>query len=230
MGWSAASTRRARPKSMMISRPRALIITFAGFRSRWINPWQCSSSRARARVPDDLGRSSGVPGFAVLDPRGERPALDVSHRQEGDAVGLADVVDLAEIRVVEPGGGLGLAEEPLAGLGPDGLLRVGDLQRHVALEMGIVGQIDRPHPTPAERPEHLVAADRAGQPLVGHRRLGRADRAVRARRRRPISPGFGDEPELGMAPLAPGDSAQVLLGDLVRRPAIGAEDLDGHRR
>ena len=50
---------------------------------------------------------------ALLQPVGQRLALQVLHDQEVDPVLAADVVEGANVRVIEAGDGLGLALEPL---------------------------------------------------------------------------------------------------------------------
>ena len=57
-------------------------------------------------------RFQGPPGDAVL----ESHAVEILHGDEGMAVLLADVVDGADVGVIESGGGLGLALKSCRGL------------------------------------------------------------------------------------------------------------------
>ena len=62
---------------------------------------------------------------------GQRLALDIGHRQVEQAVDLADVVDGAEVGVVELAAVRASSEEPLRASGRRGS-EVGDLQGHPA--------------------------------------------------------------------------------------------------
>ena len=57
---------------------------------------------------------------ALLQPLGQRVALQILHDQEVDPVLLADVMQSANVRVVQAGDGLGLALEPLLEVGVSG--------------------------------------------------------------------------------------------------------------
>ena len=166
------SSRRARPKSMITSSRRRLIMMLAGFRSRWITPRRWASCRARAslRTTAAAWRCGSRP--VGVDDLRQRLALDVGHRQVVDAVDLPDVVDRAEVGVVEGRRGAGLAVEPLEDLRAVLGGEVGDLQGHPAIELGVMGQVDRPH-APLPQPLHdPIAAELLGQfgPVPG--RLG----------------------------------------------------------
>ena len=64
---------------------------------------------------------------AFFQPLGQRVALQVLHDQEVDPVLLPDVVERADVRVVQAGDGLRLALEPLleVGVGGDVLGEIG---------------------------------------------------------------------------------------------------------
>src|SRR5205085_1668174 len=97
------------------------------------------------------------------DDLGEGPAFEVGHGEEEGAADLADVVDGAEVGVVDGGGGAGLAEEALARLRAVAGGEGGDLEGDAAVELRVVRQVDRPHAALAQEPEQAVAAEGGGQ-------------------------------------------------------------------
>jgi hypothetical protein len=126
---------------------------------------------------DDLG--GGLEGFAggqgpLADPVAQGPALDELHGEEELVLDLADLVDAADVGMAEGRGRLGLADEA----GPDGRVRVGrlgqELEGDLAVEGGVLGQIDLAHAALAELAEDGVfAGDRpARSPLRGRGRRG----------------------------------------------------------
>ena len=81
-----------------------------GFRSRWTIPSRCASATPRARASTSVAArraGQGVPSSR----RSRLPPGDVLQLEEGQAVGLADVVDLDDVGVLELGDGLGLGQE-----------------------------------------------------------------------------------------------------------------------
>jgi hypothetical protein len=93
------------------------------------------------------------------DPCRERLPLDEFHRDEMPAIAFADVVNRADIRMIERGGGASLATETLRRGGIDLLVRRQKLQRHRAAEPGVLGTVHHPHTAPAERGENPVVQD-----------------------------------------------------------------------
>ena len=79
-------------------------------------PAWCAACMATASVDHELGRRAARLG-RPLEAVGEAPPFEQLERDEGAAVGLADVVDLDDVGMVEPGDGLGLDQEPGAMLG-----------------------------------------------------------------------------------------------------------------
>jgi hypothetical protein len=85
------------------------------------------------------------------------------HHNVRRAVGVvAKVEDRHDIGVHHAGDGPGLALEALLLLGVIGDLREHDLERHVAVEHGVVGTIHSTHGSLAEELEELVLPDAAG--------------------------------------------------------------------
>jgi len=79
------------------------------------------------------------------------------------------------VRVGHGGGGLGLAEKPLARRGVGRELRTHDLDGHNAVELEVVGPQDHAHPAVADDVDHLVRADLA-QPARDVARLQEVQR------------------------------------------------------
>ena len=92
--------------------------------------------------------------------------FDVAHRDVEDPVGLAGVEDRDDVRVVEAGCELGLAQEPLAESSVVGELGREQLERRASLEADLLGQVDDAHPAPADQPLDPVARKGAADPLV----------------------------------------------------------------
>ena len=116
----------------------------------WPSPSQSWPSRRRP--------SSGSNGSsAAVDPVLEGAALDVLHDDEGAVLVLADVKDLDDVRVVEPGGEARLAREPLAHLVVAGEVVGEELDGDLAVELQVTGAVDRGHAAVAQPVLELVA-------------------------------------------------------------------------
>ena len=97
-----------------------------------------------------------------LQPVGDGVPLDELHRDEHLLLERADVVDDDDVRVRQPRDRLRLAQRALpplvagdavAGLHPQ------QLDRDLAIQLGIVRRVDLAHAAAADQPEHDVAAD-----------------------------------------------------------------------
>ena len=96
---------------------------------------------------------------AAGERRGQRLSLDVLHDDEAAPVlGFAGLVDGADARVIERGGGAGLAEQAAAGVGIDELVGGDELDRDVALEPVVVRQVDFAQTAAAEQSHQAVAS------------------------------------------------------------------------
>ena len=87
-------------------------------------------------------------------------AVEKLHDHEPTAVFFADVVNGADVRVVERGGGLGLATKPF-----QGLIIVCDcvgqeLQRDETIEPRVLGLVNQAHPTAAQFAKYAIVRDR----------------------------------------------------------------------
>ena len=88
---------------------------------------------------------------------GEASPAEKLHRDKEDSVvGFVDLMDDADVRMLEGGGGGGFLHESLTALGLlDQILRQ-DFQRHLAVELLVAGAIDDRKLAPAELFEHGV--------------------------------------------------------------------------
>ena len=101
------------------------------------------------------------------------------HGDEHAAVlAFADLMDRADMGVVEDRGGLGLVDEALAGLGVVGEIDGQELEGDGAAQLEVVGLVDDAHAAPADLAEDAVLAgdDRPGGKAAGERFDGRGER------------------------------------------------------
>ena len=93
--------------------PRSVTKMFAGLMSRWTMPLACAASSASAismaSEKQDVSISSGLAADRVL----QGHAVEKLHGDEGAAVLLANVVDRADVGMVQRGSGLRFAPEAL---------------------------------------------------------------------------------------------------------------------
>ena len=97
----------------------------------------------------------------ALQPLAERLAFEQLHRDEELPLVLADVVELADVRVVDARRGPGLALEALA-RGLVSAQRAHRLERDGAVEPLVARGVDDPHAALAELAGHLVVRDPRG--------------------------------------------------------------------
>jgi hypothetical protein len=93
-------------------------------------------------------------------------ALEQFHGDEGLAVVLVDLVNRADIRMVERGGGARFALKPLQCLGITGQFWGQEFQRDAASQLAVFSPEDHPHAATAEFFENAVMGDG----LAGERR------------------------------------------------------------
>ena len=89
--------------------------------------------------------------LAARETRGERLAFEILHHQEVESVLLADVVELADVRIPEGGNGLGLDPKALAQVLPTAQPIRDRLDGHRAPQAGIGRALDLAHPVRADR-------------------------------------------------------------------------------
>ena len=90
------------------------------------------------------------------EPGRERFALEILHDEELEAVLLADVVERADVGMVQPRDRSGLALEALSSLRLFGGVRRQDLDGHDAPHACVVRAIDLAHPSTAQEGDDLV--------------------------------------------------------------------------
>ena len=200
----------ARPKSATLGVPSAASRTLAGFRSRWTMPSRCASATPRASVSTSSAACRAGPGGAV-EPAVEAAAVEVLQLEEGQAVGLADVVDLHDVGVLQPRDGLGLGQESDDRLG----VGMGTGQDHLegarAVEADLPGPVDDAHAAAAQLAQDLVALDDRDRPLS------------RSRRRRVGRRIAGSRGHHGLLAIRP-DAAPAETGRFRRGRGIDFED------
>ncbi len=104
---------------------------------------------------DRLLRRQGFLGGNLL----EGAALDILHDDVELPVAAADVVDGADVGVVEGGGEARLLEQPVVGLFVGAQPLGQHLDRHLAAEPRVLGQVDLAHPALAEAADDLEALE-----------------------------------------------------------------------
>jgi hypothetical protein len=98
-------------------------------------------------------------GVQSLQPLRERLALDEFHDDGSYVAGFLEAVDLRDVGVIELREHLRFALEARESLGVV-RERVGeDLDRDVAVELGVVGAIDLAHPAFAQQRDDLIRAE-----------------------------------------------------------------------
>ncbi len=93
------------------------------------------------------------------DPLGQTLAVDILHDDEDALVFFADLVDGADVGMVECRGGLGLIDQPLPGLIAVRAPLGQHLDGNFAVERGVFREKDLTHPARAELPDDSVVAD-----------------------------------------------------------------------
>ena len=148
----------AKPKSRILAWPRLVMKIFAGLMSRWTMPPAWAASRASAISMPSAEchlQFQRTPGDPVL----ERHAVQVLHDQEGAAVVLADVVDGADVGMIQGGGCLGLAAEALQSLMILGEVVGEKFESDEAAEAGVLGFVDDAHSAAAKLLDDSVMRD-----------------------------------------------------------------------
>ena len=138
---------------------------------------------------EGLGQRGGLArGHGLLgQPLGEAAALGEFQREIGAMVVLADGVDGDDVRMSQPGDGVGFGPKPFDLLLGRELTFDEGLEGHEAAELPVVGLEDDPHGPPAQFIEELQAVDhraRAGFGRPGRRRSPREAESSRPNRGR----------------------------------------------
>ncbi len=161
--------------------------------------------------------------IVALDKSREGTPLDIGHRDEVPAVDLAEVVDRTDMGMPQVAGRAGLAKKALHLLARRVFGEVGRFEGDLPLDLGVLGQVDRPHRTFAESPDNPVTSEPSREPArpgqdvplrhrlwhdgflaVPDKRLGGVARTVER------SLGSGQFPHFVLS----GDERSKLIGDL----------------
>ena len=127
---------------------------------------------------DQRARPAAAAGDAVELASARLPPSTYSSSRYGRPSCLADVVDLDDVGMLQPGDGLGLAQEADDRLGAGVRAGQDHLQGAGRLRLEPSGQVDDAHPAPAQLAEDLVARGWRGTsaaqapPPRGSRRRG----------------------------------------------------------
>ena len=131
---------------------------FAGLMSRWTMPLACAASSPSA-IWMPRSSTASISKRLASDPVPERLTLQQFHGDEGSPIGLIDLVDGANVRMVQRGRGFGLALESAESLRVVSQFVRKELQGDVAAEFEVFRFIDH---------AHSAAADLAEDAVVGH--------------------------------------------------------------
>ena len=111
-GWRRADVCLARPKSRSFAWPRSVMKMLPGLMSRWTRPLPCAASSASA-ICSPTSTAMSVGKRLPVDLVVERRAFQQLHHDEMAARVLADVVDGADVRMVQPRRRTRFALEPV---------------------------------------------------------------------------------------------------------------------
>ena len=120
-----------------------------------------------ANLRDDLQRLARRQ-FARLLQLSQVKSIDKLHDEEGQSVGLAELMDGDDVRMAQSRQRAGLAIEPLGKTWPARGLRRENLQRHKTVERRLTGFINGPHAPLADESEDFELWKQAGD--LGHTR------------------------------------------------------------
>src|SRR6185295_12572976 len=134
------------------------------------DPAAVGEARGAQDLDGQVDGAVGVQRRLLLDDRLQRAPLEVLHRDVVGAVVLAAVVDGDDVLVLQAGGARRLAAEALDELAVLGEAPVEDLQRHLAPELQVLGDVDVRHAAAAQAVQDAVAPvdDGLGFEAFGH--------------------------------------------------------------
>ena len=121
-----------------------------------------------ARPASRPARPPAGPARACRRASVQAAALDVLQLEERQAVGLADVVDLDDVGVLQPGDRLGLGQEADRCFGP-AWAPPGSSSGAGAIQQDLTGLVHHAHAATAQLAQDLVALDRGDDEVVASR-------------------------------------------------------------
>jgi hypothetical protein len=129
---------------------------FAGLKSRCTTPWRCPVERTGYLDchPQCFSERQG----AASDSIGECLTLDVFHHQELDAILIADIVERANVRVIQTRNGPSFQLESFAKFRLVRQCGRQNLDRSNAIQPRVACAIDLSHPTRADQCQDFVGA------------------------------------------------------------------------
>ena len=104
-------------------------------------------------------RSAWSSGRALLQPLRQRFSLQILHHEVVNAVLLSNVMERADVRMIQTGDRSGLPFESLLEIGVVGQMGRQNLDGHGAVEAGVLGFINFTHPTGSDERENLVGSE-----------------------------------------------------------------------
>ena len=120
-----------------------------GLMSRWRMPSLCAASRASATLIE-MSMTRSDRQRAGAEDLVQRGAVDQLHHDEAAAFVLADVVERADVGVVQGRGGAGLALEAFRGQRVGGGRLGQELHRDVAAEAEVLAPVHHTHAASAQ--------------------------------------------------------------------------------
>lgn len=139
----------ARPKSRTFTLPSGVTLMFAGFRSRWMMPCSCASSRPSAScfaMAIDSSMGMAPRSFREIFPKDE-----FHHQGDGGSrPDLLDAVDRRDVWMIERRKQLRLAFESGEAFWVPRHLGGKDLDRHITVEPRVARAVHLAHPARAD--------------------------------------------------------------------------------
>ncbi len=122
------------------------------------DPRRVGRCQARTQRDEDLDAGPPVgPGF-LPHPILERLSFDQLHGHEGPALDLAHLVHMHHVGVRQLGQRLGLTNQASGMALTD--IAMQDLERHLPIELGVIGSKHDPHAPASQLVEHYIAPSR----------------------------------------------------------------------
>ena len=150
---------------MILACPRLVTKMFAGLMSRCMIAFRMRRIQGVGDVESDLQQAMQFHRLAA-DQMPEGDAIQKLHDDEGLVVIVVDLVDGADVGMVQGGSSARLATKARQGQGIVSNIRRQELDRHEAAELQVLGLVNHSHAATAEFFHDAVVGDG----LVDHRR------------------------------------------------------------
>ena len=156
--WARGFVTLARPKSRILAWPRLVTKMLAGLMSRWTMPSAVGGIEGVGDFDGEVEEAIEFHGTAS-DEVLEGLPFETFHGDEGPSVFFADVVDGADVGMVESGGGFGFAAKAAERLRIFGEVVGKKFQGDEAVEAGVLSFVDDSHASAAEHLEDAVVGE-----------------------------------------------------------------------